>query len=473
MSSSTSTLPASFRPPDAPLPFFRLLRTAVRNPIEVWPRAAYEQPIVKIRRGRRHIVLVMDPEMIGEMLVDKADAFVKSSSMRRALQPALGEALLTGDGAHWRRQRRAVAPIFRPDRVRGFVDAMIAAAGATRDRWLAQEGLEVDIAHEMMRTTFDVIVAAMLSGVEGIDVARVARDITTYLDSTGWTIALSLISAPLWMPYPGRRKAMRARDYLRGELMRIVEERRRSDHQPNDLVTRLLEARDPESGQAMSDRDIADNLITFIAAGHETTALALSWAFYLLCLYPQAEARIVEEVETVTGGAPLAEAHLDKLVFTRQVLKEAMRLYPPAPIIARDAARDIELGGEPIAAGSPTYVPVYILHRHALLWDEPDEFEPERFEAAAEKARHRFAYLPFGAGPRICIGMSFATTEGVAILATLIRHVRLSLRPGFVPTIRMRITLRPGAGMPMRLAGRRTVNPGARSWSMSGLDDPF
>ena len=219
----------------------------------------------------------------------------------------------------------------------------------------------------------------------------------------------------------------------------------------NDLVTRLLAVTDPETGRSMSDRDVVDNLLTFLVAGHETTALALTWTFYLLSLHPEIAERVVQEIETVTQGGSLCEEHVEALSYTRQVVQEAMRLYPPAPVVVRAAIRDVYLGNELIRAGSPTYIPVYAIHRHQLLWDEPDTFDPDRFAPEAVKARHRYAYLPFGAGPRICIGMSFALTEAVVILATLLRSVRLELRPGYVPELKQRITLRPAAGMPMRL----------------------
>jgi cytochrome P450 len=217
----------------------------------------------------------------------------------------------------------------------------------------------------------------------------------------------------------------------------------------NDLVTLLLQARDPETGQSMTDREIADNLITFITAGHETTALALTWTFYLLSLYPEAEARIRAEIESVTGGGALAAEHIDQLAYTRQVISEAMRLYPPAPVVVRTAMRDLQLGDEPVEKGTLVYVPIYAVHRHEKLWHKPDSFDPDRFRPEIVKGRHRYAYLPFGAGPRICIGMSFALIEATVILAELVRATSLRLRPDYVPELKMRITLRPAAGMPM------------------------
>ncbi|MGY2048297.1 cytochrome P450 [Methylobacterium sp. JK268] len=443
-------------PPEAPLSPLRFLRTVVRNPVETWPQAVYRDRIYRSTFLGRETLFVMDPAFVRTVLVDKAESFEKSEVLRRSLSPALGDAILTADGARWRWQRRAAAPIFRNERIVKFLPAMIAAAEETRDALLARPaGQEADLAHEMMRTTFAIIVSTMLSGHGAIDVGRVETGITDFLESTSWVFAMTLLRAPEWMPYPGRRRSDRARSYLRDELLRLVAEGRRGGVEGrNDLLSLLVAARDPETGQAMDDRDVADNLLTFVTAGHETTALALAWTLYLLALHPEAEARVVAEIEAVTGGGPLAPEHVEALAYTRQTVQESMRLYPPAPIVVRAALEDVEVGGQRVARGTPISVPIYAIHRHALLWDEPDRFDPDRFAPEAVRARDRYAYLPFGAGPRICIGMSFALMEAVAILAVLIRALRFDLRPGFVPTLKQRITLRPAEGMPMRVAAR-------------------
>ena len=443
-------IPAKVAAPEKRVWPFGTIRTIVRNPIEAWPRRIYTDALVRRRFMAQDAVFVSDPDLIRQVLVDQNDAFTKSEAMRRSLEPALGDALLTAEGARWKWQRRTAAPIFRHDRILGFVPAMIAAAQRTRDRWLATPaGGEIEVGREMMRTTFEIILETMLSGRGDMDVAKVETGITRYLDSTSWVIALTLLRAPHWLPYPGRRQAERSRDYLRSETLRIVAQRRASGEARNDLITLLLEAKDPDTGQTMTDREIADNLITFITAGHETTALALTWTFYLLSIHPEAEARIRDEIEAVTAGGPLCTEHVDALSYTRQVISESMRLYPPAQVVVRTATRDLQLGPEPIAEGTLVYVPIYAVHRHEKLWDDPDRFDPDRFRPEAVKARHRYAYLPFGAGPRICIGMSFALIEATVILAELVRATSLRLRPGYDPALKMRITLRPAQGMPM------------------------
>ena len=445
---------ARIDPPEQALPPVRLIRTIIRNPIEAWPKPVYEQPVFRSRAFGRETVFITEPDLIQEVLVDKADAFVKAQSLQRALRPALGDGILTADGARWRWQRRATAPIFRHERIQSFIPAMIQAAARTRDRWLTRPGSEIEVAHEMMRTTFDIIVETMLSGRGSIDSERVEQGIRTYLESTSWAIAFNLLGLLQWVPYPGKRQSGNAQTYLRSELLRLVAEGRETGTRRDDLLSLLLQASDPESGQVMDDRQIADNLLTFITAGHETTALALTWTFYLLSLHPEIEERLVKEVEAATGGAELSVDHLEQLTFARQVLQEAMRLYPPAPVVVRAATQDITIGDQHISQGSAIYVPVYALHRRQELWDSPDEFRPERFGLDESRGRHRYAYLPFGAGPRICIGMSFAITEATVILAVLLRAVRLRLRPDFQPTLKLRVTLRPGIGMPMTFQPR-------------------
>jgi cytochrome P450 len=447
-------VPARVVPPAEPLPVLKLLRTVIRNPIEAWPQAVYDQGLYRRRLAARDTVFVMDPDLVRIVLADEADKFVKSDAMTRALGPALGDGLLTADGERWRWQRRAASPTFRHERLTGFLPCMIAAAERRRDRWLALAEQTVDVAHEMMQTTFEIIVDTMLSGRSGIDPDRVEQGITEFLDSTSWTIALGLIRAPLWTPYPGRRRAEQARDYLRAEVLRIIAERRLEPEPRPDLIGLLLEARDSETGRQMDDRDLADNLLTFIAAGHETTALALAWTFYLLDLHPEIADRVLDEIAQVTGADALRPTHVPELTYTRQVLMEAMRLYPPAPIITRDASQDVVLGGEHIPAGTNVFVPVYAVHRQPALWPDPDRFDPERFAPDVVKARHRYAYLPFGAGPRICIGMSFALLEAAAVLAVLLPALRLAGVPGREPGLKSRITLRPDGGLPMRVEAR-------------------
>lgn len=439
----------------SPIDTLRILRTVVRNPMEAWPSAIYTDPLVRSKFLGQTTLFVTGPEFVQQVLVDDADSFVKAEQMRRALEPALGQAILTAEGARWRLQRRTAAPVFRPANVAGFLPAMLTAARATRDRWAAlPEGSALDVSHEMMGVTFDIILETMLSGRGRVDVARVEGAMSDMLESTSWTLALSVLGAPQWMPYPGRRRAGRGSAFLRGMVRDRVVERRRTGERHDDLLSLMLDATDPETGQALDEGDIADNILTFIAAGHETTALALTWTFYLLGRHPDIEARVLAEIEAVTGGAPIEAGQVGALSYTRAVIQEAMRLYPPAPVVVRQPTRDITIGGETIHPEDTVILPIYAVHHHRLLWENPDAFDPERFTPEAVKSRHRYSYLPFGAGPRICIGMGFALLEAAAILATLLPAAKLRAAPGFTPTPKLRVTMRPAEGMPMRLTAR-------------------
>ena len=437
---------------------WRLLRALVRNPLEALPEAIYSEPMVVSRVAGATRVHVADPELIHAALVEHADCLVKSDDMRRALGPALGDGLLTADGGHWRWQRRSVSPAFQHSRLLGCLPAMIRAAEATRDGWLAARdgGLAapgvVDMGHAMMRTTFEIIVETMLSGAEGIDSARVERSITEYLEPAGWVFALGLLRAPGWTPYPGRGRSRRAAAVLRGAVMRMIGARR-AEVAREDLVSLLLEAEDPESGRRMTDEEVADNLITFITAGHETTAQGLAWTLYLVAGAPAVEARMLAEIAAVTGGGVLTAEHVGRLGYVRQVFSEAMRLFPPAPIVARKVMRAFSLGGVMVPEGAALYVPIHAVHRHARLWDEPERFDPERFSVAGAAGRHRYAFMPFGAGPRVCIGSAFAMMEAVAVLGVLLPAVRVR-RVGAEPVARMKVTLRPMRPLMMGVSGR-------------------
>jgi cytochrome P450 len=445
---------ARIEPPDQPLPVFRRLRTIVDNPIKAWPRALYRDRIYRSRLLGRDIIYVMAPDLIRTVLLDDADSFDKGEVARRALGPALGDAILIADGSRWRWQRRAVAALFRQERIRDFLPDMIAAAERTRDRWQAMPpGAEIDVAHEMIQTTFDIILRTMLPGRGSIDPDLMERSVTSYLESTSWVIALVMVGAPRWTPFPGIYRRHRNRKRLHAMLESLILEAERTPGNGHDLLTHLMTATDPETGRSMDPIDVRNNLLTFITAGHETTALALTWTFYLLSLHPEIEQRVKGEIAAVTGGGPVRAEHIEALGFTNQVIQEAMRLYPPAALIVRAARRDVVLDGEPVRAGSTVYIPVYAVHRHEKLWSDPDRFDPSRFEPEAAKARDRCSYLPFGAGPRICVGQGFAQMEAAAVVATLLPSFQLQLRPGYIPEPRLRVTLRPAAGMPMRITG--------------------
>jgi cytochrome P450 len=430
------------------------LMAIVRNPLDALPPTIFNEPLVFSKTAGEVKVYLADPVLIHEALVKNADSLGKGDQVRRALGPALGQGLLTADGAHWKWQRQSVAGAFRHDKLLELQPTMIAAAERTCDRWLQMGRGTLDVGHEMMRTTFDIIVETMMSGGHGIDVGKVEAGISDFLKPTGWSFALGLMHAPEWIPYPGRRKAREAVAFLRSSLLTVIEERRKSPDDRHDLVNMLLSAADPESGRRMTDAEAADNLMTFITAGHETTALGLAWTFDLLSRHPEVEGKVLDEIDMVAKGRPIIADDVAKLTYTRQVFSEAMRLYPPAPIITRTAVKAFQLGQYLIPAGTVLIVPLYAVHHHASLWCEPQVFNPDRFGPELTRARHRYAYMPFGAGPRVCIGNAFAVMEAVAILAVLLQKTRLAAIDPQAPKPVMKVTLRPDRSLNMRLVAR-------------------
>ena len=432
-----------------------MLVAMLRDPLSALPPGVFDAPLVMERVAGRRRLHLLDPALIQDALVRHADDLVKTDDIRRVLGPALDEGLLTAEGAHWRWQRRGAAPAFAAARLGAFLPAMLAAAEATASRWAARgDGAVLDIGHETTVTTFDIIVATMLSGGAGLDVGRVERSVDDYLAPTAWVFALGLLGLPSWTPYPGRRRAAAAKRFFRGAMRAAVARRRAAPAGDDDLVSLLLASADPDTGRRMTDDELADNIATFIAAGHETTANGLAWTLHLLSRHPAEEERLVAEVRRVTGGGPVRPEHVGRLPYTRAVFEEAMRLYPPAPLIARQALRPFTLGPVRVEAGTALVVPIHALHRHRLLWEEPERFDPGRFSPERAGARHRYSFMPFGAGPRICIGAGFATLEAVAILAVLLGRFRLDSLGGPEPRPAMRVTLRPATPIRLRLRAR-------------------
>ncbi len=433
----------------------RTLRTLVRNPMEAWPLAVYSEPMVVTHMLGRNTIFLSDPDLVQQVLVDDADSFIKAEPMRRALEPALGKGILTAEGARWRLQRRVAAPVFRPAHVNAFLPAMITASRATRDAWLAlPPGAPLEVTSEMMHLTFEIILETMLSGRGDTDVARVERSIRDFLEATSWTTALSALGAPTWTPFPGKFQADRGGAYLRQTVSDRIAERRQTGERRDDLLSLMLDAKDPETGEGLNDDDVRDNIITFIGAGHETTALALTWTFFLLSRHPEIEQRVLAEIAEVTGGAPLEADKVASLTYTRQVIQESMRVYPPVAMVVRQSTRNLTIGGREITPADNVFIPIYAIHHHTNLWPNPELFDPDRFTSEAVKSRHRWSYLPFGAGPRICIGMGFALLESAAILGTLLPHLHLAADPAFKPTPKLRVTMRPTEGMPMTVSKR-------------------
>ena len=448
-------IPPRIVPPPKPLGRLAFIARFVRNPLEAIPQAVYEEDFVPLGGANARTVWVTSPALIRAVLVDQRDKFRKLTQIR-LLGPLLGKGILTSEGADWKWQRQAASPMFRPAELASFVPMFVRAADDTLERWRASpQGSVQAVDADMTRATFDVISSTLLPSVEAGFGAGVLRATHVLQRFGGWDILYASLNVPRWMPRPAGAAKFRAMQHLRASVMSLVRARR-TEHAagraPDDLLDRLVLARDPETHAAMDDEQLVDNLLTFYLAGHETTAKALTWTLYLLARSQEWTARLVDEIERVTRGAPIASAHVESLVLVRQVLRESMRLYPPAPMMSRQAVEDTELDGHRITRGMSVLIPIYAMHRHARRWENPDAFDPARFAPEREGNIPRYQYMPFGAGPRVCIGMSFALIEATAILATLLRGARFEMAAATDPVPLARVTLVPGGGMPLRVA---------------------
>ena len=429
-----------FRPP-APVPrrtppdMFEFLAALRANPLTTWTEDHFEHLILAGEGALGRITIVHDPAAIRHVLVDNAANYRKDDLQRRVLAPGLGNGLLTAEGEEWRLQRRTLAPLFAPRHVAGFVPAMIAAGGAAgaalaaarrphprcrpRDDARDARRARADDLHDRAQAR-----SRMRSGARSRATSRRSGRSTR---STSSACRSGCRGSAGWRARP----ALRFFEEVVGEL---IDTRRallaRGEPSPNDLLTLLLQAADPETGRGLTDVEVRANIVTFIGAGHETTANALTWSLYLLSQAPAARERIEAEVDAVMPDGVLAPEALPRLVFTKAVVEEAMRLYPPVPYMSRAALGEDRIGNLKIPRGSMVTIAPWVLHRHRRLWDDPDAFVPERFLPERRDGIDRFAYLPFGAGPRVCIGASFSLQEAVIVLASAVRAARFSSSRG-------------------------------------------
>lgn len=442
------------RPPD----LFTFLHSARTNPLTSWTREHFEAPILAAQGVLGRVTVLNDPAAIRHVLVDNAKNYRKDDLQRRVLAPGLGNGLLTAEGDEWRAQRRALAPLFAPRHVTGFARDMDAAAERLVRRLRRRgPGRVVDVALEMTRVTLDVLERTIFTHGLARDPDALGRAITRYFEAIGPVDPLDVFGMPDWLPRLGRLKARPALRYFEEVVNELMDARRRllasGAEAPEDLLTLLLRAKDPETGQGLTDVEVQANIVTFIGAGHETTANALTWSIYLVSQDEGVRARVEEELDRVLGSDP-GRVRTDELVFTRAVIDEALRLYPPVPFMSRAAIAEDRIGRMRIPARSLVMIAPYVLHRHRRLWSDPDSFDPDRFMPGRKETIDRYAFLPFGAGPRVCIGASFSLQETSIVLARLLHSFRLDPEPGHVVTPVQRVTLRPGDGLPMRVASR-------------------
>lgn len=425
-----------------------------RNPLETWGPNAFRLPIIDFKFLGRRFVILNEPDAIRHCFVTEAQKYRLNYLRIRLLEPLLRNGLIIAEGELWRRTRRALTPVFTPRHVAGFAPAMRAVAEERRIAIAAKSGAPFSMAAEMLDLALDELMACLFSPEDRFDRRRFSQSITALLDLAGTPHPLDVIRAPDFVPRFGRGPAQAHIESLRAQVSALVADRRRRGpaRQHTDFLALLLNA-GADEGSPLDDDTIIDNLLTFIAAGHETTARSLAWTLFLLSAAPEIADSIVEEIR----AAPLDETPPDqwaeRLPLLEATIKESLRLYPPAAHLARVAVEPDRIGDIDVAPGTEVHMSPWLLHRQENLWRDPGAFDPSRFLGRDEGAR-RFTFLPFGVGPRVCIGARFSMQEMIIVLATLLPTWRFDHVGASAPIPVLRVTLQPSTPLMMKAIAR-------------------
>jgi len=450
------------RRPEGRLGFRQFMRTIRENALATHKAENFSADIVTNRILWRRTFIINEPSAIRHVLLDNAANYTKSEVSRRLLEPGLGRGLLTSEGETWRRHRRIMAPAFDPRSISGYAPVMTEVTEALLAKWDALPApRDVDVAAAMMHATLHIISRAMFSSDSDEIVDAVEKGVNQYQTSVRPRL-LDLLHFPEWFANLFAPLPARIFDEFDRKVDRLLTERGHApDAEPKDLLARLIAARDAETGGGMTAKEVRDQVVTIFMAGHETTSQALSWTWYLLSQHPATETKLHAELAAVLGGRTPRYEDIAKLRYTRMVIEESMRLYPPAHTMARSPIAADEILGHRIPPGADVLIVPWLLHRKPSLWENPDRFDPERFAPERAAERPRFAYIPFGGGPRICIGAAFAMAEAMLILATIAQRYRMRLKPGFPVEPQGLITLRPRYGLRMLLERRQDLKNAA------------
>lgn len=419
--------------------------------------------IAHFKLGAQDLFLFNHPDYVKDVLVTQAHKFHKGRGLEKARR-LLGQGLLTSEDEFHLRQRRLAQPAFHRQRLASYARAMTEHALRLRERWQQVSGSARDIHQEMMRLTLAIAGKTLFDAdVEG-EAKEIGEAITAALVNLSNLFLLPFSDLLEKLPLPGRLRVKKARERLDSTIYRIIQARRAGGEDRGDLLSMLLEAQDPEGdGGRMSDQQLRDECMTLFLAGHETTAVALTWTWYLLSQHPACEARLHAELDAVLRGRPPAAEDFSQLRYTEMVLAESMRLYPPAWVIGRRAVEPYAIEKYTVRPGDIVLVSPYVLHHDPRYYPDPSLFDPERWTPEARAARPKFAYFPFGAGPRQCMGEGFAWMEGLLVMATLAQQWRLRLVPGHSVEAQPLITLRPRHGMRMTLEQRESFTSCAKA----------
>ncbi len=399
------------------------------------------------------LYLITDPEVAREILIEKNDQFVKDPIMKRTFVPFAGNGVLTSEGDFWKRQHKLIQPAFHHKRIMSYAETMVEHTLAHMKSWKEGETRQMD--RDLMGMTLTIVNKTLLDADVSEETERIGEMVNKILEAANAGLN-AIVAAPKWMPTPTRLHQKRIVAEFDMLIQRIIDERRKSGEDKGDLLSMLLQARD-DDGQSMSDEQLLDEVRTLILAGHETTASTLTFAMYLLAAHPDVKERLQHELDTVLEGRAPTLADLPKLTYTDQIIKETLRLYPAAPGVTRAPIAPTEVGGAMIPAGATLQISIYAMHRSARYWENPHEFDPERFTPENEKRIPKGAYLPFSAGPRVCIGNQFALMEARLILATIVGKFDFELPANYQFKAEQLLTLRAKGGLPMVVRERHVV----------------
>ncbi len=459
MSSSTLQTPQTFDlPPSLPgYPLVGVLPAFRRDPLRLLVDAARQHgDLVHMRFGPTNAYLVNHPDDIQHVLQTNNRNYRREGYGNQVIKLVTGLNLLTSDGEYWLQQRRLMAPAFHRQRITDFGTVMAEAAQGMLARWEPTQaaGGWIDAHREMMRVTLEIVGRALFSIDLSGETNTLGQAFLEGMDYLNYRLN-HLFAWPLFFPTPRNIRLRRALALMDQIIQEIIAERRQNGSEREDLLAMLLGARYEETGQGMTDEQLQHEIGILIGAGHETTANALTWTFYLLSENPEAEQALHNELDEQLQGRAPAVTDLPALPYTRMVIEEAMRLYPPAWILtSREAVAADQIAGYTVPAGASLFISPYVTHRDPRFWPDPEHFDPDRFAPEAVAARPRFAYLPFGGGPRKCIGADFALTEAQLILAAIAQRYCLRLKPGWTVEPDPIFTLRARGGLPMRLEAR-------------------
>ncbi|GAB1379789.1 cytochrome P450 [Pararhodobacter aggregans] len=438
--------------------FFRYLRTFRRDILSANPERLYRAKMAEFRIPFLHTFLVNEPALWKRVLTEAPRDFPKSPRMAAGLEPLLGQGVFLTNGALWERQRRIIDPAFEGGRLRDTFPAIWAAGEATVARLRARAGeapVEVEVEAEMSHSTADVIFRTLFSvPIEDRTASAVFGAFRDYQGTQPLINLAAFLPLPRWMPRFHRQATLRAARRIRGLIGDLVAARRvaiAEGRAPDDLATKIMTMADPLDGRPFDDAEMVDQVAVFFLAGHETSASALGWALYLLALDPDLQDRLAEE-----AARELAPdfGSVSRLKLARDVFREALRLYPPVPMMVREAACPAEFRGRRVETGAQVVVSPWHLGRHQAIWEEPDAFCPARWQTAEGRASARDGFIPFSAGPRVCTGAGLAMVEGPLILAMIARDLRLAPVEGRVPVPQAQLTVRAAEGIWLRVTPR-------------------